>query len=68
MEKTYSVYVLANKLGGTLYIGATSDLVRMIYQHRMGWWTASRKNTELTGCSTSNNTMMSRPRSVGKSG
>jgi putative endonuclease len=37
MEKTYWVYILASKLGGTLYIGVTSDLVRRVYQHRMGF-------------------------------
>jgi len=36
MEKTYWVYILASALGGTLYIGVTSDLVRRIYEHRMG--------------------------------
>jgi putative endonuclease len=37
MEKTYWVYIRASKLGGTLYIGVTSDLVRRVYQHRMGF-------------------------------
>jgi putative endonuclease len=30
------VYILASGLGGTLYIGATTDLVWRVYQHRMG--------------------------------
>jgi putative endonuclease len=33
-ERTYWVYILANKLGGTLYIGVTSNLVKRIYEHR----------------------------------
>jgi putative endonuclease len=33
-DRTYSVYILANKLGGTLYIGVTSNLVKRIYEHR----------------------------------
>jgi putative endonuclease len=36
MEKTYWVYILASGLGGTLYIGVTGDLVRRVYEHRMG--------------------------------
>ena len=33
-ERTYWVYILASKLGGTLYIGVTSNLVKRVYGHR----------------------------------
>ncbi|MFC4293316.1 GIY-YIG nuclease family protein [Sphingorhabdus arenilitoris] len=35
-EKQPSVYILASKLYGSLYIGVTSNLVGRIWQHRNG--------------------------------
>lgn len=32
--KTYSVYILASKKEGTLYIGMTSDLEKRVWQHK----------------------------------
>ena len=34
--KQPSVYILASKRNGTLYIGVTSDLVQRVWQHRNG--------------------------------
>jgi putative endonuclease len=34
MGKTYSVYLLASKRNGTLYVGVTSDLVGRVWQHK----------------------------------
>jgi putative endonuclease len=30
------LYILANKPGGTLYVGVTNDLVRHVFEHREG--------------------------------
>jgi putative endonuclease len=34
MQKQYYVYIMASKKHGTLYIGATDDLVKRVYQHK----------------------------------
>lgn len=36
MTHTYYVYILASGRNGTLYIGATGDLPRRIWEHREG--------------------------------
>ncbi|MBI3178824.1 MAG: GIY-YIG nuclease family protein [Deltaproteobacteria bacterium] len=36
MHKQPAVYILASRRNGTLYIGATSDLVKRAWQHRSG--------------------------------
>jgi putative endonuclease len=33
-SKQYYVYMLASRIGGTLYIGVTNDIVRRVFEHR----------------------------------
>ena len=34
VDTTYCVYIMASGRNGTLYIGATSDLLRRVYEHK----------------------------------
>lgn len=36
MDKPGYVYIMASRRNGTLYLGATSDLVKRVYEHRNG--------------------------------
>ena len=33
-NKQYYVYILFNKINGTLYVGVTNDLVKRVWQHK----------------------------------
>ena len=34
-SRNFYVYILASKIGGTLYVGITNDLVRRVAEHRL---------------------------------
>jgi putative endonuclease len=33
---SYFVYILASRIGGTLYVGVTNDIVRRVHEHKLG--------------------------------
>jgi putative endonuclease len=36
MQKHYFVYIMTNKMYGTLYVGITNDLLRRVFEHKEG--------------------------------
>lgn len=43
MNRQYYVYILAHEPHGAVYIGVTNDLVRRVYEHRVGLADGSTK-------------------------
>ena len=35
-DKRFHVYIMSNRIGGTLYVGVTSRLMQRVYEHREG--------------------------------
>ena len=52
--RSFYVYILANRIGGTLYIGVTNDLVRRVYEHKSGAAESFTKRHDVIGWSISN--------------
>jgi putative endonuclease len=46
--RSYYVYILASRIGGTLYIGVTNDLIRRIGEHKLKIAESFTKKHEVT--------------------
>ena len=46
--RSYYVYILASRIGGTLYIGVTNDLVRRVGEHKLKMAEGFTKKHEVT--------------------
>jgi len=46
--RSYYVYILASRIGGTLYIGVTNDLIRRIGEHNLKVAKSFTKKYEVT--------------------
>jgi|SRR5689334_1295825 len=47
-SRQYYVYILASRIGGTLYIGVTNDLIRRVAEHRLKVAESFTKRHDLT--------------------
>jgi putative endonuclease len=46
--RSYYVYILASRIGGTLYIGVTNDLIRCVAEHKLKIAESFTKRHEVT--------------------
>jgi putative endonuclease len=57
------VYIMTNRLNGTLYVGTTTDLARRVWEHREGVADGFTKRYGLSAWFMPNDTITSSPRS-----
>jgi putative endonuclease len=63
---SFYVYVLAGRIGGTLYIGVTNDLIRSVAEHRLKL--CFTKQYEIARLVRFEHSMISKTRSSAKNG
>ena len=66
--RIYYVYILANRIGGTLYVGVTNDLVRRVGQHKLKIAESFTKKHEVTRLVYFESSIRSNMRSSAKNG
>ncbi len=66
--RSFYVYILASRIGGTLYIGVTNDIIRRAAEHRLKSAKGFTKKYRSTGSSISNNSMMPKTQLSARSG
>jgi putative endonuclease len=66
--RSFYVYILAGRIGGTLYIGVTNDLVRRVAEHRLKLAKGFTKKYDVGRLVYFGNTTTSKMRSSEKNG
>ena len=66
--RSYYVYILASRIGGTLYIGVTNDLIRRVGEHRLKLIDSFTEKYDVVKLVYSSNSMILRTRSSARSG
>jgi putative endonuclease len=46
--RQFYVYILANRIGGTLYVGVTNDLIRRVGEHKLNIAESFTKRHDIT--------------------
>jgi putative endonuclease len=66
--RCYYVYILASRIGGTLYIGVTNDLIRRVFEHKSKLVDGFTKKYDVVKLVFSSNLMIPKTPSSARSG
>jgi putative endonuclease len=65
--RSFYVYILASRIGGTLYIGVTNDLIRRVAEHKSKLIESFTEKYDIARLVYSSNSTIPRMRSSGRS-